>query len=208
MDKNHAFRILTVYEDSAAGARANELWVRLAIELKPHLEIANDVWKFELLAHPRLREFAAAEAAQADMVIISAQGDVGLPTQVEDWLESWLARKGKRLFALVALLSQSESSPGLPPLLGVWLRRMAKTAHLDFFCKTGDWGQADFEYYIDAFPHRSPMRSAVLEEMLHLELRSRLRQLQTGGGRSRESRCSRRPVRADPSPVLSLSAAN
>ncbi len=208
MDTNPPFQLLTVYEDSAAGTRANDLWVRLAIELKPRLEIANDVWKFELLSHAQLRNYAAAEAATADIIMLSAQGDAELPAHVNAWLDTWLARKGRRPFALVALLSQDALRPGVPPRLGVRLRWLAKTGHLDFFCKTGDWKRSDFEYYIDTFPHRSELRSAVLEEMLHLELRSQLRQIQSRGPQDPAPRGNRRPLRPAPSPVPDLAAAN
>jgi hypothetical protein len=170
--RNPAFRILTAYEDIAAGIRAREMSKQLAAELKPELQISHNVWRFELLGHPQLREYASADAVEADLVIISAHGDEELPGHVKAWIGSWLNQRRKGPCALVALLDQEEIVPGILPPLCVWLRRMAEKGHMDFFCKTGNWAEQDFDYIIDTIHRRAESRSAVLEEILHLELRS------------------------------------
>ncbi len=174
MRSDPVFKIVTAYADLAAGVRAKAMVERLAAELRPRLEIENDLWKFELLSHGPLRQCSAGAAAEADMVLIAAPGAAELPDPVRNWIEDWLAWKRKGPCALVALLSVKEKAPGLPPPLGAWLRQIARMSHLDFFCKTGDWWREDFEYYVDTIRRRSERRSAVLEEMLHLELRSQL----------------------------------
>src|SRR5207249_86729 len=78
-------------------------WARadaLGSELKPDLEIVSDLWEFDLMADPQLRGCATADAAQADMAVISAGGGAEMPAHVKKWIEAWLGRKKDRPAAL------------------------------------------------------------------------------------------------------------
>jgi hypothetical protein len=74
-----------------------------------------------------------AEAAQADIVFISAHAQGVLSQEVKDWIRRWLARKNRHCSTLVSLLD----GPSAPSIEGsaihAYLRRVADRACLSFF---------------------------------------------------------------------------
>ncbi len=159
-------KIVTAYEDFAGSLRARELLDRVAFGLKGEFKITNDVWKFELLGHPQLREYAAADAADAALIIVSADGEVELPAFVNDWVASCLQHRRSVPAALVALLSREENVHSTPPPACTDLRRLAERAQVDFFCMAGAWRWQDFEYIMDSRRRRRDGHGALLERAL------------------------------------------
>jgi hypothetical protein len=141
---NSILKIIIVHENLIGGIAAVAVLRRLVAQLEAELEIKSgawqidsNVWKFEMMRDPELCAQAAAEAAEADMMIISV-GGAGLPARVGDWLESVLPMKDGRPAALVALLDRENDASGEPPRSGAYLRRLAEQHGLDFFCNTDD----------------------------------------------------------------------
>src|SRR5262249_38672703 len=108
MERNPLFKILIAYETVSSGLRAREMSERLATRLHSEFEMSSEVWKFELLNHPQLRQQAANEAAVADMIIMAMRRAGELPPHVKHWIESWLPQRRGGAAALVALLDESE----------------------------------------------------------------------------------------------------
>ncbi len=182
-------KIVSAYEDFAANLRARELLDRLALGLKGEFKISHDSWKFELLGHPQLREYAAADAAGAALIIVSADGEVDLPAFVKDWVSSCIQPKRSVPAALVALLSREEDVHSTPPPACTDLRQLAEHAQLDFFCMAGDWRRQDFEYIMDAGRHRRDGHGAILERALFHTLRAQFASIgKSGLNAFRESR--------------------
>jgi hypothetical protein len=136
--ENCTFKVVIVYESPAAAMRAEEMRDRLATRFERCIDLESDIWDFELLNCPEIREKAAAAAAAADMVIISANGAIELPEQVKAWIECWLPRKHNGQSSLVALLNEDAEFFGEPHLVAAYLREIAGKAGMDFFCNLGD----------------------------------------------------------------------
>jgi hypothetical protein len=169
MDKNPPFKIVVAYEDFDAGLRAKEMLERLSQQLIPEFEVSRDVWKFELLGHPQLRKQAAREASEADMILIAARAESELLPHVTSWIDEWASNRNGRVAALVALLDQEQENENeLPPLCAL-LQQTAERAGMDFFCKTGDWHQQDFDYvFFETTPRpSSATRLQGVEEVLY-----------------------------------------
>lgn len=96
------FTVVIVYEDYDCGIRAQELYRRLSAQWEGSLDFHVAMWRFEPLGVPSLREEAAAEAIQADLVLVSATGKHPLPAEVKQWIEIWRGAKGE--FSALALL--------------------------------------------------------------------------------------------------------
>ena len=141
---NSVLKIVIVHEDLITGIEATTLLSRMAAQLEAEFEIKSDtwqmdsgIWKFEMLRDPELWEQAVAEAAAADMIIISV-GDAGLPACVRHWIEKALPMKEGGPAALVALLDRDNDTPAEPSRPEVYLRRLAGQYGLDYFCNSGD----------------------------------------------------------------------
>src|SRR5262249_15063283 len=127
------------------------------------------VWEFGALNYPHLREQAAAEALGADLIVISVRGDAELPDHVKNWIGRWAPRKRGEA-ALVALLQQD---PGSCEPLDDYLRQVAEQGRMDFFCKAGNWHQAEPEYVVEIAQGRQEHQMAAPVESFHGDLPGR-----------------------------------
>src|SRR3954468_16519239 len=109
-DAEATFNVVIAYEDFETGKQAKRTFDVLAEQLKNDCRFTNQIWKFDVLNIPKLREIAAKDAATADIVIISCRAKSELAPEVKAWIELWLAEQSQTI-ALVALL---DSSPGFP----------------------------------------------------------------------------------------------
>ena len=152
MVRSAPFKILIVYEPWMAyetlgiAVRPYELSERLAGVRKSRCETDCDMWTFELLRQPRLRGWAATEAAGANMNIIAARGDRELPDHVKTWIESWLPQRREGLATLVGILGEEAEPSGQTRRLCAYLRQMAEKGRMRFFCQADRWSQPDFEH--------------------------------------------------------------
>ncbi|MGH7971380.1 MAG: hypothetical protein ACREIC_21895, partial [Limisphaerales bacterium] len=85
-----AFTVLIAYEDFDTGKLAKRTYDFLVENLGRDCSFVNQMWKFDVLGIPNLREIAVEDAARADIIIISSRGDE-LPEHIKLWVEAWLA---------------------------------------------------------------------------------------------------------------------
>jgi hypothetical protein len=126
-----AFKVVIAYEDFETGKHAKRACDFLAGKLGPDCRFSDQMWKFDVLSIPKLREIAAADASAADIVVISCRSDE-LPTHVRDWLELWLACPGTPL-ALVALFDRPPEESPRARALRDYLAEIARRGHMEFF---------------------------------------------------------------------------
>jgi hypothetical protein len=126
------FQVLVVYEDFAAGRRANDTCSFLLAQLGGEFELRSELWKFEVLRDPEHADMAAAEALEADAIIVATHGTKPLPAEVTSWIDRWLPLREGRTGALIALLGGGPNPQQvLPPAYG-YLEKVAKAANMDF----------------------------------------------------------------------------
>ncbi len=119
LNASPTFNVVIAYEDFDTGKHARKTYDFLVENLGPQCHFTNQMWKFDVLRIPKLREMAANDAVLADLIIVSSHGGEELPGPVKAWLESWLAQKGNPI-ALVALFDcppeESLEDPAHPNL--------------------------------------------------------------------------------------------
>jgi hypothetical protein len=132
-EKGRALDVVLACEDFTTGMHAlcafDELFP--ANDSKP-APGAQSVWKFELLGITSLREVAAAEAAGAQMVIISAHAPAELPATVKSWVENWTKDRRTKGGAVMLLLDDAgdDTSQRLP--VEAYLENRATDAGMEF----------------------------------------------------------------------------
>lgn len=131
------FNILIAYHDLEAGKHAKMTYDYLQENLGRECTLTNQMWKFEVLSIPKLREIAIKDATQADIIIISGHGDE-LPEPVIKWTESWLMEETSAL-ALVALFDRVEESSSSPLTTRSYLAEVAKRGGMEFFAQPDEW---------------------------------------------------------------------
>jgi len=100
-EANRAFNVVIAYEDLETGKHAKRIYDFLVENLGHDCRFTNQMWKFEVLGIPKLREMAARDAMMADIVVISCHG-TELPPDFKAWVELWVAEPNHPI-ALVAL---------------------------------------------------------------------------------------------------------
>jgi len=131
---NSILNVVIAYEDLETGKRAMKTYDYMVEHLGDQCLFANQMWKFDVLAVPKLREIAAKDAAAADIILVSAHEGNELSREVQIWIELFLTYR-TRASALVGLFgSESVDCP-----VRDYLTRVAKRAKIEFFCQPGLW---------------------------------------------------------------------
>ena len=136
LDDKSKFNVVVIYEDGPAGRRAKHFYDKLVHELEDECAFSLQLWSFQVLAIPELRESAIQSAAQADFVILSLHGKAGLPVDIREWIETWsklIIGKGS---ALIALVDRSTTRGGTNASALAYLKGVAKRTEVDFFGHT------------------------------------------------------------------------
>jgi hypothetical protein len=136
LDDKSKFNVVVIYEDGPAGRRAKHFYDKLVHELEDECAFSLQLWSFQVLAIPELRESAIESAAQADFVILSLHGKAGLPVDIKEWIETWsklIIGKGS---ALIALVDKSTTRGGTNASALAYLKGVAKRTEVDFFGHT------------------------------------------------------------------------
>lgn len=149
IEDSPAFSVLIAYEDFDTGKLAKRTYDFLVENLGRDCEFVNQMWKFDVLSIPNLREIAVEDAARADIIILSCRGDE-LPEHVKLWIESWLEQALNPL-ALVALF---DTSRGDEPSRSVrdYLADIARRGKFEFFAQPDSTRNTAFENRVASFP--------------------------------------------------------
>ena len=71
LDDKSKFEAVVIYEDGSTGRRAKHFYDKFIHELEDECDFSLQLWSFQVLAIPEVRELAVESAAQADFVILS-----------------------------------------------------------------------------------------------------------------------------------------
>ncbi|PWU18528.1 MAG: hypothetical protein C5B50_08860 [Verrucomicrobia bacterium] len=135
LDFSPVFNVVIIYEDFETGKQARRTYDFLVENLGTDCRFENQMWKFDVLRIPKLREMAARDAAAADIIIISGHGGDELPADVKHWVETWQGQSPNAI-ALVALFDRprEETRPARE-----YLANVANRCQMAFFAQPDDW---------------------------------------------------------------------
>jgi len=137
MEKNDGLKTqillksVLAYEDYLTGTRAKVGLDKVTQGLGNQFAFYTSSWKFSVLDVADLREIAASEAAEADILVIAAYEGRDLPQSVHAWIDSWTLRRNEGGCLLAVLMN--EEGPLQPvSLVCEHLRVVAAKAGMDF----------------------------------------------------------------------------
>jgi len=134
LETNPAFNVLIAYDDFEAGKRAKRTYDFLVENLGGECEFANQMWKFDVLGIPKLREMAASDASEADIIMVSCHAAGELPDELKAWVEIWLGVKCKAI-AMVVLLDCPFGWTAEAQSTRAYLAAAARRGGMEFFCE-------------------------------------------------------------------------
>jgi hypothetical protein len=161
-EPNAVFKAVLIYENVTAAARARCWLEKLAQESGKALK--EQMWNFAVLGIREARNGAASAARKADVVAVSASGQLEFPGAVRAWLDMWLWLLEDENPALLALFDSSAT-----PTVGSvhpYLSRIAQRAGIEFFSAHRQGS---------LFPVVRPKEEAIWPESVERDLLSWLR---------------------------------
>jgi hypothetical protein len=138
------FQALVLYEDFAAGRRATDTCNLLMTKLGDEFELRCSMWKFDVLRNPKFNQVAAAEATEADTIIVAVHGASPLPDEVTSWVDAWLPRRGDHPAALIALVDSAFHRGDLSSATYDYLQSVAAAANMDFLPEVAAFAANEF----------------------------------------------------------------
>jgi hypothetical protein len=124
--------VLTLFEDLDTGKRAKQIYDYLAEHLGSDFRLNHQVWNLNVLASPILRELAAKDASESDILIISLHGQRELSPEAKSWLELWIGQRSAPI-GLVALFDPDRRNSRTALDTRRYLESIAQTGRMDFF---------------------------------------------------------------------------
>jgi hypothetical protein len=172
--------LLILYEDFATGVRAKKWFDRALCELEQDAAFEIKMWRLDLLAEPPIREETAADAAEADIIILSAHGRDALAGPVGTWATYWLEQRENQSSAFVVLLDESANqSEGNGGMHG-WLKEVAQSPGVAVFYDFCAPWRDELDLAIERITARANRTSSVLEEILQQSASWMRRELNPG----------------------------
>lgn len=130
------FSVVVVYEDKLTGVRAKHFYDSLIENIEDECDFSLEFLSFGVLASSEIRNSAARVAAQADFVIVSFRGKVGLPTEVKSWIQMWSRLIADRRAALIVLANKPRTKASTGASTLTYLRSIADRKGIAFFVHT------------------------------------------------------------------------
>ncbi len=134
---NPTFNVVIAYEDFETGKHAKRTYDFLVETLGRDCEFTSQMWKFDVLGIPKLRQIASADAAAADLVVVSCHGDE-LPDSAKRWIESWVGSPEGPM-ALVALFDRPTEQPTRTRQVRDYLAALARKGNMEFFAQPDEY---------------------------------------------------------------------
>ena len=127
--------VVLAYESLSAALWAGEILAALSRKDSDQPMVRLLPWSFSTLENPALRRLAAADADQADLIVIASRGVAStLSAGFEDWLKTCLTRPRRTARLAVAALFEPDvrlAGADSPRLQAV--RRLTQAAGCTFF---------------------------------------------------------------------------
>src|SRR5579859_2954435 len=165
VEEKPLFTVLVIYEDFAAGKHAKETYDFLANRLGREFEFKNLMWKFDVLGHPKMKEMAAHDALEADLIIVSTHGIGELPEEVKSWMDLWVEQPGNTM-ALVMLVDRPKSMLDDHEFIRSSLQAAADQAGIEFFAQPDDWPDDESDFSIQQISERARKTSTIVADMV------------------------------------------
>jgi hypothetical protein len=133
LEPDPIFNVVIAYEDFETGKHAKETYDFLVRNLCHECRFDNQMWKFDVLGIPKLREIAAKDAVMADIIIISCHGTHDLSPEVKAWIDLWIDGQSNAI-ALVGLFADVDDDSDTHQVRD-YLAHIARRAQMEFFAQ-------------------------------------------------------------------------
>ncbi len=86
-DDKPKFNVVILYEDSDTGKCAKHFYDAVIRQFEGECDFNLELWNFQIIAIPQIRDSTAHAAARADLVILSLHGKAELTVEIRNWVK-------------------------------------------------------------------------------------------------------------------------
>ncbi len=156
-------KIVVFWENFDGAIHARVAFDSIVQRLSGGRPVQASSWSFSMLESPEFNAAVLMDAACADVIVVAARGDRGIPERITSWLEVCAMREGGRRPVIVALHEEGlESGDGAAPLCSV-LQRIATRQGAGFAC-SNDLKGGEIRKLGERQPLRQTTRSIQIQE--------------------------------------------
>jgi hypothetical protein len=165
-DAQHPMTVTIVYEDQLCRDHAIDTCDRVLSQHWQEFDVECNWWRFMYLWHPQICQDAASIASQSDLVLFSVHANTEPCEVVKRWVDLWIAKRGGRPGALIALIGLSPGPrEGRSPMES-YLGAVAARAGMDFFMQTFDSSKESSNMSAPGLSQRALTVTPLLEDIL------------------------------------------
>ncbi|MCU0772016.1 MAG: hypothetical protein MUE94_09665 [Verrucomicrobia bacterium] len=152
--QRNPFQVFIAYEDLLTGLRSKAALTRVFNRLEWEVDPQVELCRFDMLRMPEVNDWAARQARQSDVVVVSTHGQGNLPEQVIEWIDLWAHEPGTQGSAIIASLDeQARPEAEDNDVLGR-LRRVAAETGRTLFCHFGTTSRRVLEFAVRCIRQR------------------------------------------------------
>lgn len=160
------FATVLVYENLVTGRFAMQTYTELVRDWGAEFTLQFDLWRFDVLALPAVRDCAARQAAGADLVIVAGRPNAELAPALEEWAAQWQNARSVADGALLALTYPEAQTGTATGSLHRYCENLSARAQMDFIGRRSDCAGAGWKPGVARLPERAHRLSPLLEEIL------------------------------------------
>jgi len=159
--------VFVLYDDAATRQRAMKVCDHLVQQFWSEVEFRFQWWRTDFLEDEAMAVTAAADAVNADFIVVSSSPEQELSPFVRNWFEVWIAQREGREGAFVDLTETGTASPLQTQHKKNFLRSAARRAAMDYLTKAPAVSNGKLPDSVESVDRRAGQITSVLDDILH-----------------------------------------
>jgi hypothetical protein len=127
--------VALIYEDAQTREWAREAYERVA-KLAGEQGVRPTWWNLNNLGEPGVLAAVVSTAMRADVIVLAARAEEGMPLAFYTWINAWLPNRYFSGGVLLALLGKTQHSGARRTRVAEYLREVARQGRMNFVLET------------------------------------------------------------------------
>ena len=162
-----SWSVVVVYDDAETRQRAMKVCDHLVQQFWAEVEFKFHWWRTDFLEDDSMAAAAAADARNADFIVVSSSTERELSPFVKNWFEGWIAQRQGREGAFVDLTETGAVSADHVQHHKAFLRNVARRAAMDYLTKVPSVIKGKLPDSLESVDLRAGQVTSVLDNILH-----------------------------------------
>ena len=159
--------VVVLYDDAETRQRAMKVCDHLVQQFWAEVEFKFHWWRTDFLEDEAMAATAAADAGNADFIVVSSSAERELSPFVKNWFEAWIAQRQGREGAFVDLTETGAVPAAHVQHNKIFLRNVARRAAMDYLTRVPSVINGKLPDSVESVDLRAGQVTSVLDNILH-----------------------------------------